>query len=63
MAQAARVKLTEQPESFKELKKLLTQVENQPIDIPHSYRQFDGYPQHKTYVSTTPLPGVFDTTH
>jgi hypothetical protein len=31
--------------------------------MQHSYRQFDGYPQHKTYVSTTPLPWVFDTTH
>jgi hypothetical protein len=27
----------------------------------HWYRQLDGNPQHKTYVSTTPLPGVLDT--
>jgi hypothetical protein len=40
-----------------------TQVESQPRDMQHSYRQFDGYPQHETYVSTIPLPRVLDTTH
>jgi hypothetical protein len=40
-----------------------TQVESQPRDIQHLYRQFDGYPQHKAYVSTTPGPGVPHTTH
>jgi hypothetical protein len=28
-----------------------------------SYRLFDGYPQLKTYVSTTPVSGFLDTTH
>jgi hypothetical protein len=32
-------------------------------DEQHWYRQLDGNPQHKTYVSTTPLPGVLDTIH
>jgi hypothetical protein len=32
-------------------------------DEQHWYRQLDGSPQHKTYVSTTPLPGVLDTIH
>ncbi len=27
------------------------QPKNQPRDIQHSYGQFDGYPQHKTYLS------------
>jgi hypothetical protein len=32
-------------------------------DEQHWYRQLDGNPQHKTYVSTTPIPGVLDTIH
>jgi hypothetical protein len=32
-------------------------------DEQHWYRQLDGNPQHNTYVSTTPLPGVLDTIH
>jgi hypothetical protein len=32
-------------------------------DEQHWYRQLDDNPQHKTYVSTTPLPGVLDTIH
>jgi hypothetical protein len=32
-------------------------------NIQPSYRKFDGYPQHKTYVQTTPLPEVLNTTH
>ncbi len=32
-------------------------------DEQHWYRQLDGNPQHKRYVSTTPLPGVLDTIH
>ncbi len=41
----------------------ITQVESQMRDEQHWYRQLDGNPQHKTYVSTTPLPGVLDTIH
>ncbi len=40
----------------------IPKVESQPRDIPHLYRKFDGYPQHKTYRTYT-TPGVFDTTH
>jgi hypothetical protein len=41
------------------------QVESQPRDMQHSFTQFDGYPQHKTYVSTSvmdpdPLVRVMD---
>ncbi len=42
---------------------ILIQVESQMRDEQHWYRQLDGNPQHKTYVSTTPLPGVLDTIH
>ncbi len=37
---------------------------NRETYMQNSYRQFDGYPQQKDvrYVSTTPLPGVLDTT-
>jgi len=48
-----RVKLTEKPEYLKKA--------NRTANITQMESQFDGNPQHKTYVSTTPR--VLDTIH